>query len=270
MRNLLCNCSVATECAVCNVLCAMCDFAAVLLQTDPISLTHFPYPRYICLDAPPEVAQLLELWGGEGVFDKLLKVYNSTSVGAVMIGGSAPNTTCQNSPACRIGVQNQLQLQLYEHSRLGIPVTFTQETMTSGAHNGTSFPHPVSQGSSWNMSLVHQIAKAVAKEAYYSGVDRGYSPVLQVTTDPRFGRWHENFGGDGLLVASCATAAVTGLQGACAKVGIIDAVQLCLTVNEQTDIAYVHALSYCSTITEDNFAPPTTNHSIIFLVFSKR
>jgi hypothetical protein len=28
-------------------------------------------------------------------------------------------------------------------------VTFTQETMTSGSHNGTSFPHPVSQGSSW-------------------------------------------------------------------------------------------------------------------------
>jgi beta-glucosidase-like glycosyl hydrolase len=53
----------------------------------------------------------------------------------------------------------------------------------------------------------------VGSEAYYSGVDRGYSPVLQVTTDPRFGRWHENFGGDGLLVAACATAAVTGLQG---------------------------------------------------------
>ena len=62
---------------------------------------------------------------------------------------------------------------------------------------------------------------------------RGYSPVLQVTTDPRYGRWHENFGGDGRLVvslrprayrtgeipklrlckAACAAAAVSGLQG---------------------------------------------------------
>jgi hypothetical protein len=192
-----------------------------------------------------KVAQLLELWGGAGVFEKLLYVYNRTSVGAVMIGGGAPNATCRNDPVCRIAVQNELQRKLVEGSRLGIPVTFTQETMTSGSHNGTSFPHPVSQGSSWNMTLVHEIGKAVGSEAYYSGVDRGYSPVLQVCTDPRFGRWHEvqrrscrticlclhssalpcgsaaaltearwlqNFGGDGKLVAACATAAVTGLQ----------------------------------------------------------
>ena len=74
---------------------------------------------------------------------------------------------------------------MLENTRLGIPITFTQETMTSGARNGTSFPHPVAQGSSWNMTLVHRIATAVATEAYYSGVDRGYSPVLQVVTDPR-------------------------------------------------------------------------------------
>ena len=160
-----------------------------------------------------KVAQLLELWGGGGVFDKLLRVYNATGVGAVMIGGGAPNATCKNDPACRIEVQNALQRRMVEGTRLGIPITFTQETMTSGAHNGTSFPHPAAQGSSWNMSLVHEIGKAVGSEAYYSGVDRGYSPVLQVVTDPRFGRWHENFGGDGLLVAACATAAVTGLQG---------------------------------------------------------
>ena len=160
-----------------------------------------------------KVAQLLELWGGPGIFAKLLRVYNHTGVGAVMIGGGAPNSTCAGSPACRVAIQNELQQRMAEGTRLGIPITFTQETMTSGGHNGTSFPHPAAQGSSWNTSLVHQVAKAVAAEAYYSGVDRGYSPVLQVVTDPRFGRWHENFGGDGLLVAACATAAVTGLQG---------------------------------------------------------
>lgn len=160
-----------------------------------------------------KVAQLLELWGGANVFEKLLKVYNGSSVGAVMIGGGAPNVTCQNAPTCRIAVQNELQRNMVERSRLGIPITFTQETMTSGMHNGTSFPHPVAQGSSWNTSLVHEIAKAVAEEAWHSGVDRGYSPVLQVVTDPRFGRWHENFGGDGLLVAAYAKAAVEGLQG---------------------------------------------------------
>ena len=119
-----------------------------------------------------KVAQLLELWGGEDVFTKLLKSYNRSGVGAVMIGGGAPNSTCQNSPSCRIHVQNDLQRRMVEGTRLGIPITFTQETMTSGSHNGTSFPHPAAHGSSWNMSLVHEIAKAVAEEAYYSGVDR--------------------------------------------------------------------------------------------------
>ena len=76
-----------------------------------------------------KVAQLLELWGGTGVFTKLLKVYNKTGVGAVMIGGGAPNATCQNDPACRIAIQNELQRQMAK-TRLGIPVTFTQETMT--------------------------------------------------------------------------------------------------------------------------------------------
>ena len=88
-------------------------------------------------------------------------------------------------------MQNALQKKMIEGSWLGIPVTFTQETMASGSHNGTSFPHPVSQGSSWNMTLVHEIGKAVGSEAYCSGVGRGYSPVLQVCIDPRFGRWHE-------------------------------------------------------------------------------
>jgi hypothetical protein len=108
-----------------------------------------------------KVAQLLELWGGKGVFEQLLFVYNHTSVGAVMFGGTAPNATCQDSPACRIHIRNELQRQLADNSRLGIPITFTQETMTSGSFNGTSFPHPVAQGSSWNMSLVHEIGKAV-------------------------------------------------------------------------------------------------------------
>ena len=73
-----------------------------------------------------KVAQLLELWGGAGIFTKLLRVYNRTGVGAVMIDGGAPNSTCANSPACRIRVQNELQRRMVEGTRLGIPITFTQ------------------------------------------------------------------------------------------------------------------------------------------------
>jgi hypothetical protein len=38
-------------------------------------------------------------------------------------------------------------------------------------------------------------------KAWASGIDRGFSPELNVPTDPRFGRFDENFGECELLVA---------------------------------------------------------------------
>ena len=43
---------------------------------------------------------------------------------------------------------------------------------------------------------------------------RGFSPEINVCTDPRFGRTQENFGGDALHVAVCGVAIATGLGGA--------------------------------------------------------
>lgn len=78
---------------------------------------------------------------------------------------------------------------------------------------GTIFPMPAGQGSSWNRSAVRTIAAAIAIESRASGADRGFSPELQVATDPRFGRTQENFGGDPFLVSELGVAAVLGLHG---------------------------------------------------------
>ena len=56
-------------------------------------------------------------------------------------------------------------------------------------------------------------AGAVAREARANGINRGFSPEINVCTDPRFGRTEENFGEDPMLVASMGVAAVKGLQG---------------------------------------------------------
>ena len=72
---------------------------------------------------------------------------------------------------------------------------------------------PAGQGASWNRTLVRAIASAVAAEARASGADRGFSPELQVATDPRFGRTQENFGGDPFLVSELGVAATHGLHG---------------------------------------------------------
>lgn len=79
---------------------------------------------------------------------------------------------------------------------------------------GCIFPMPAGQGASWNRSLVRKLAAAIAKEARASGADRGFSPELQVATDPRFGRTQENFGGDPLLVSELGVAVAMGSAGA--------------------------------------------------------
>ena len=59
----------------------------------------------------------------------------------------------------------------------------------AGHDMGSIFPMPAGQGASWNRTLVRAVAAAVAVEARASGADRGFSPELQVATDPRFGAW---------------------------------------------------------------------------------
>jgi beta-glucosidase-like glycosyl hydrolase len=78
---------------------------------------------------------------------------------------------------------------------------------------GTIFPMPALQGCSWNRTAVRAIAAAVATESRAVGADRGFSPEIQVATDPRFGRTQENFGGDPFLVSELGVAAVLGLHG---------------------------------------------------------
>jgi beta-glucosidase-like glycosyl hydrolase len=78
-----------------------------------------------------------------------------------------------------------------------------------GHDMGCIFPMPAGQGASWNRSLVREVAAAVAVETRASGADRGFSPELQVATDPRFGRTQENFGEQG---HRCAAAGGCGCQ----------------------------------------------------------
>jgi beta-glucosidase-like glycosyl hydrolase len=98
-------------------------------------------------------------------------------------------------------------------TRLGIPVSFYAESLRSGGvNNATIFPMPALIGSSWNLSLAYHIGRVVATELYASGGDRSFSPVLQVTTDPRFGRFDENFGECELLVALMGSSMTRGLS----------------------------------------------------------
>ena len=150
-------------------------------------------------------AQTVHLTGHlNGSAAATLRVYGATGLGALPGGFSTPEAQA---------AQNAFQRDMLNASRLGIPVTFHVESLHSGVSGGTVFPMPCAQGASWNAPLVRGIARAIAAEAAAGGIDRGFSPELNVVTDPRFGRLEENFGEDPNLVAAMGDAAVVGLHG---------------------------------------------------------
>jgi len=136
-----------------------------------------------------------------------------TSFGTLGIECSGYANADTTDMAGRIAIARQYQLDALRVSRLGIPVTFHIETSHCGAAGGTIFPMGITQGASFNVDLVGEVAATIGLEARAWGGTRGLSPEINVVTDPRFGRSEENFGSDPLLVTKMVERATVGLQG---------------------------------------------------------
>eukprot|EP00759_Apiculatamorpha_spiralis_P003137 PhF_6_TR11529/c0_g1_i1/m.18475/K05349/bglX; beta-glucosidase len=160
-----------------------------------------------------KICQLNHIFPPTLTYNALPDPYKQGGVGTLSIESNPPLNPEQCDMSCRIATVRQMQLDLLQNTRLGIPATFLIETSHCGAAGGTVFPMGVTQGASWDVDLVKQVGQAIAIEARSWGGDRGLSPEINVVTDPRFGRTEENFGEDPLLVAMMAEYAVMGLQG---------------------------------------------------------
>ncbi len=106
--------------------------------------------------------------------------------------------------------RNEIQRKAIEESRLGIPVIFAFDVIHGYR---TVFPIPLAQACSWNTELVEQSCEVAAKEAWLSGVNWTFSPMVDVARDPRWGRVSEGYGEDPYVNARFAVAAVKGYQG---------------------------------------------------------
>ncbi|NMH86812.1 glycoside hydrolase family 3 N-terminal domain-containing protein [Flavivirga algicola] len=106
--------------------------------------------------------------------------------------------------------RNRLQKIAVEKSRLGIPILFTYDVI-----HGFSTIYPISLGlsASWDLDLAKDVASMAAKEARYYGIDMTFSPMVDVSRDPRWGRISECYGEDVLLNAAFGKATVLGYQG---------------------------------------------------------
>lgn len=114
-----------------------------------------------------------------------------------------------------ISVNNRYVIQKWfvEKTRLGIPVDFTNEGIRGLCHDrATMFPAQSAQGSTWDRQLIRQIGDIEGKEAKALGYTNIYSPILDISQDPRWGRAVECYGEDPYLVGELGKQMVLGLQ----------------------------------------------------------
>ena len=111
------------------------------------------------------------------------------------------------------GVERILEVQriAVEESRLGIPLLFGMDVIHGYE---TVFPIPLGLSCSWDMDAVEESAHIAAVEASSDGICWTFSPMVDLTRDPRWGRVSEGNGEDPFLSSAIAAAMVRGYQGA--------------------------------------------------------
>ena len=104
----------------------------------------------------------------------------------------------------------EVQKQAVEESRLGIPLLFGMDVIHGYE---TMFPIPLGLSCTWDMTAIEESARIAAVEASADGISWTFSPMVDISRDPRWGRVSEGSGEDPFLGAMIAEAMVRGYQG---------------------------------------------------------
>ncbi|WP_305067460.1 glycoside hydrolase family 3 N-terminal domain-containing protein [Jilunia laotingensis] len=97
-----------------------------------------------------------------------------------------------------------------ENSRLGIPLIFGLDVIHGYE---TIFPIPLGLSCTWDMKSIEESARIAAIEASADGISWTFSPMVDISRDPRWGRVSEGSGEDPFLGSLIAQAMVKGYQG---------------------------------------------------------
>lgn len=104
----------------------------------------------------------------------------------------------------------EVQRLAVEKSRLKIPLLFGMDVIHGYE---TVFPIPLGMSCVWDMNLVERSARIAAQEASADGINWTFSPMVDISRDPRWGRISEGNGEDAYLGSQIAKAMVRGYQG---------------------------------------------------------
>ncbi len=105
---------------------------------------------------------------------------------------------------------NHFQQIAVQKSRLHIPILFAYDTIHGYR---TIFPVPLGAASSFDPAVAQTDAGIGARESATVGIKQIYSPMVDVSNEPRWGRIVEGNGEDPFLGSAMAAARVRGAQG---------------------------------------------------------
>jgi beta-glucosidase len=149
-----------------------------------------------------KIGQLNLLTGGEAITGTTGNSDLENKVKRGEVGGFFSLTT----PA-RIRKVQELAVN---NTRLKIPLIFGLDVIHGYK---TTFPIPLGLSATWDMPLIEKTARIAAEEASADGINWTFSPMLDISRDPRWGRVSEGNGEDPFLGAEIAKAMVKGYQG---------------------------------------------------------
>lgn len=102
-----------------------------------------------------------------------------------------------------------------ENTRLQIPIIYGIDAVHGANYTAgsTLFPHQLGLAATWNTQLGEDMGRITAYEMKASGIPWNYGPVLDVSTQPLWGRIFETFGEDTYMTSEMGKAMIRGMQG---------------------------------------------------------
>lgn len=149
-----------------------------------------------------KIGQLNLLTGGDAVTGTTVNSNIEQKIKSGQVGGFFSLSTPQ-----KIRKAQELAVK---QTRLKIPLIFGMDVIHGYK---TTFPIPLGLSCSWDMDLVQKTARIAAQEATADGLNWTFSPMVDISRDPRWGRVSEGNGEDPYLGAEIAKAMVKGYQG---------------------------------------------------------
>lgn len=148
-----------------------------------------------------KIGQLNLVTGGEATTGSTVSTDVESKIAKGNVGGIFSMTTPE-----KIRKTQEVAMK----SRLKIPLIFGQDVIHGYK---TTFPIPLGLAASWDLAMIKNSARIAATEASADGLNWTFSPMVDISRDPRWGRIAESSGEDTYLSSQIAKVMVQGYQG---------------------------------------------------------